>query len=229
MEGVPVIDTTGALALEDIVDRLNRDKKKLIIAGMRKEVRTVLHKLGVTAKVGVGNFAANMDKAMQYAVSYASGKTERMHLGKYLSQDLIMLGVKPRDKEELLTLMVERAYRHGHIKNKSAFLKDLWEREQSASTGLDRGIAMPHSRSGSAGPVMIVIAQLAAPIEYETLDGKPVDLVFMIAASDDTQEYLQTLSLLAKSLKRSGLIEDLLKLRTEHEVFDLLVHELDAS
>jgi len=229
MEGVPIIDTTGALALEDIVDRLNRDRKKLIIAGMRKEVRTVLHKLGVTGKIGAGNFAANMEKATQYAISYATGQAERMHLGKYLSQDLIMLEVNARNKEELLTQMVERAYKHGHIKDKAAFLKDLWEREQSASTGLNRGIAMPHSRSGSAGSVMIVIAQLSTPIDYETLDGTPVDLVFMIAASDDTQEYLQTLSLLAKSLRKSGLIEDLRRLRTEHEIFDLLAHELDAS
>ena len=140
-----------------------------------------------------------------------------------------MLDVKARNKEDLLTQMVERAYKHGFIGNKAAFLKDLWEREQSASTGLDRGIAIPHSRSGSAGSVVIAIARLAAPIEYETLDGKPVDLVFMIAASDDTKEYLQTLSLLAKSLKKPGLIEHLKRIETEHEMFDLLAHELDAT
>lgn len=228
MERVPVIDTTGALALEDIVDRLHRDKKKLIIAGMRREVRTVLHKLGVTGKIGVGNFATDVAKATQYAISFADGQAERMHLGRFLSQNLIMLDVKPRNKEELFTQMTERAFRHRFIKNKAAFLKDLWEREQSASTGLDRGIAIPHSRSGSAGSVVIVIARLSAPIEYETLDGSPVDLVFMIAASDDADEYLQTLSLLAKSLKKPGLVERLRNIPSEHEMFDLLAHELDA-
>jgi SulP family sulfate permease len=229
MNGVPVIDTTGALALEDIVDRLNRDRKKLIIAGMRKEVREVLHKLGVTGKIGVGNFAADMEMATQYAISYATGQAERMHLGKFVSHDLIMLNVKARNKEELFTRLVERAYKHRYISNKAAFLKDLWDREQSASTGLERGIAIPHSRSGSAGSVVIVIARLTTPIEYETLDGKPVDLVFMIAASDDTQEYLQTLSLLAKSLKKPGLIERLRTIQSEYEMFDLLAHELDAT
>lgn len=229
MQRVPVIDTTGALAIEDIVDRLNRDKKKLIIAGMRKEVRTVLHKLGITGKIGVGNFAMDMDRAIQYAVSYATGQSERVHLGKYLSQDLIMLDVKAQSKEELFTQMAERAYRFGFIKNKAAFLGDLWEREQSASTGFGQGIAIPHSRSGSAGTVVIIIARLSVPVEYETLDGKPVDLVFMIAASEDAEEYLQTLSMLARSLKKPGLVDRLRSLQSRHEAFDLLAHELDAQ
>ena len=63
MQSVPVIDTTGALALEDIVDRIRRDRKKLIIAGLRKEVRTVLHRLGVSQKIGVGNFAGDLRAA----------------------------------------------------------------------------------------------------------------------------------------------------------------------
>ncbi|MEK9139052.1 MAG: SulP family inorganic anion transporter [Bacteroidota bacterium] len=56
-------------------------------------------------------------------------------------------------------------------------------RQITGPTGLDHGIAIPHSRMGSAGSIIIVIARLAAPIEYEILDSKPVDLVFMIAAS----------------------------------------------
>jgi mannitol/fructose-specific phosphotransferase system IIA component (Ntr-type) len=126
-------------------------------------------------------------------------------------------------------MMTERAYKHGFIKNKAAFLKDLWEREQSASTGMQGGIAIPHSRSGSAGSVVIAIARLSTPIEYESLDGSPVDLVFLIAASEDTKEYLQTLSLLAHSLKKPGLIAHLRALQTEHEMFDFLAHELDAN
>ncbi len=140
-----------------------------------------------------------------------------------------MLDVKGENKEDVLMQMADRAFKEGFVKDKAAFLKDLWEREESASTGLQDGIAIPHSRSGSAGSVMIVIARLATPVEYETLDGSPVDLVFLIAASEDTQEYLQTLSLLARSLKKPGLVAHLRSMKTVHEMFDFLAHELDAN
>jgi sulfate permease, SulP family len=226
MESVPVIDTTGALAIEDIVDRLNRDKKKIIIAGLRKEVRTVLHRLGVTAKIGVGSFAADLPQALQYAVRFASGEGEQVRLGKFLSPDLIMLDVKADSRQELFAKMAERAHRKGFVKHKAAFLKDLWEREESASTGMTDGVAIPHSRSGSAGKIVVMVARLARPIEYETIDGKPVDCVFMIAASEDNEQYLQILSLLAKALRVPGLLDRVRGADKEHEVFDLLSHEI---
>jgi sulfate permease, SulP family len=228
MGSVPVIDATGALAVEDIVDRLNRDKKKIIIAGLRKEVRTVLHRLGVSTKIGIGNFAPDMPKAIRYAISFAEGEAERMHLGRFLSQELILLDLKVKSKEELFSKMVERGYKYGHIKNKAAFLNDLWEREESGSTGLQRGVAVPHSRSGSAGTLVIIVARLGQQIDYETLDGTPVSLVFMIAASEDGREYLQTLSLLARALQKPRVIEALMGAKDEHEMFDLLTHELSG-
>ncbi len=229
MESVPVIDTTGALVIEEIVDRLNRDKKKLILAGLRKEVRSVLHRLGVTKKVGIGNFARDMHRAVEYAVSYATGEVERMHLGKYVTEELIMLDLSVNSKEELFSRMVELAHKHGYVTNTSECLKELWEREEAGSTGFDNGVAIPHSRSGSAGKIVIIFARLQESIDYETLDGSKVDLVFMIAAHDQDNEYLQTLSLLARALKRPGLIAQLQSAKKSHEVFDLLAHEFGAA
>ncbi|HXF99571.1 MAG TPA: SulP family inorganic anion transporter [Bacteroidota bacterium] len=226
MESVPVIDTTGALAVQDIVDRLNKDRKKIIIAGLRKDVRIVLHRLGITQQIGVGNFASDLDHAIDYAVSYASGAMERLHLGQYVSQDLVMLDLKVRTKEELFKKMADRAYRTGHIDSKARFIKELWEREEAGSTDLENGVAIPHARSGASHGMVILFARLAQPLQYNSTGGKPVDLVFMIAADDQSNEYLQTLSLLARMLKRPGALDQLRSARTPHEVYDLLVHEL---
>jgi len=227
MQSVPVIDTTGALALEDIVDRIRRDKKKLIIAGLRKEVRTVLHRLGVSQKIGVGNFAGDLRRAIDYAAAYAMGQADRMHLGTYLNQDLILLDVEATSKEELFALMAERAEREGYVSDLASFSRDLWEREESASTGLTNGVALPHSRSGSAGSVVVIAARLREAIPYETLDGKPVRLVFMIAASQDNDVYLHLLSLLARALGKAGVIDALLTAESPHDMYDILAHEID--
>ncbi len=227
MENVPVIDTTGALALEDIVDRLNRDRKKLIIAGMRKEVRAVLHRLGVSQKIGVGHFAGDLRRAIRDAVAHVTGERERLLLGSFLHQDLIMLDVKAETKEELFKKMADRAERAGFVADKAAFERDLWEREEAGSTGLANGVAIPHSRSGSAGRMVILVARLSEPIPYETLDNQPVRMVFMIAASQDDDAYLRILSLLAKSLNSPGVTERLLAAPTTHDLYDLLAHEIE--
>lgn len=229
MESVPVIDTTGAVAMEEIVDRLNRDKKKIIIAGLRKEVRAVLHRLGVTQKIGVGNFAPDMHRATAYAVSFASGEAERVHPGDYFSQDLILLDVKANSKKELFAKMAERGYKRGCIRSKQEFLRDLWEREEAGSTGFENGVAIPHSRSGSAGRMAVIVARLSHPVEYETLDGKPVDIVFMIAANEQGNEYLQLLSLLAKTLRKPGVVGHLKTLKKSHDVYDLLVNQIEHA
>jgi SulP family sulfate permease len=229
MENVPVIDTTGALAIQDIVDRLNKDRKKIIIAGLRRDVRIILHRLGITQQIGVGNFAADLDRAIDYAVSYTSGAAERLHLGKYLSHELVMLDLKVRSKDELFKKMAERAYRLGYIDSKARFIKELWEREEAGSTGLENGVAIPHSRSGATRGIVVIIARLARPIEYGSIDNAPVDLVFMIAANDQNNEYLQTLSLLARMLKRPGVLERLRSAETAHDLYDVLVHESSVN
>ena len=71
-----------------------------------------------------------------------------MHLGTYLSQDLMLLDVETTSKEELFALMAARAEREEYVTDPDAFLTDLWEREESASTGLANGVALPHSRFG---------------------------------------------------------------------------------
>jgi fructose-specific phosphotransferase system IIA component len=227
MENVPVIDTTGALALEDIVDRLNRDRKKLIIAGMRKEVRAVLHRLGISQKIGVGHFAGDLRRAIRDAVAHVTGEGERLLLGSFLDQDLIMLDVRARTKEELFDRMADRAQRAGFIADKAAFERDLWEREEAGSTGLANGVAIPHSRSGSAGRMVILVARLSEPVPYESLDNQPIRLVFMIAASQDDDAYLRILSLLAKSINSPGVTERLLAAPTTHDLYDLLAHEIE--
>jgi hypothetical protein len=80
MENVPIVDTTGAAVLEDIVERLHRDKKRLLIAGMRSKVRKVLYNLGVTQRIGIGNFLNTVDEAIRYALSLAKNEAEPTHL-----------------------------------------------------------------------------------------------------------------------------------------------------
>ena len=77
MHNVPIIDTTGAVAIENIVERLLKDKKRLIIVGLRPTVRKVLYDLGVTRAIGIGNFLPSITEAIDYALMIAKNQGEK--------------------------------------------------------------------------------------------------------------------------------------------------------
>ncbi|QDW66229.1 PTS sugar transporter subunit IIA [Luteimonas granuli] len=71
-------------------------------------------------------------------------------------------------------------------------------REALGSTGIGRGVAIPHCRSGALGEPVAAFLRLATPVDFKAHDGQPVDLVFAMASPRDrTQEHLDTLSELA--------------------------------
>lgn len=83
----------------------------------------------------------------------------------------------------------------------------------------------PRQITGPTGKMVILVARLAKPIVYETLDGSAVDLVFMIASAADDDRYLQTLSLLAKTLREPGVLESIRAARKGEGIYDILAHE----
>jgi anti-anti-sigma regulatory factor len=109
MENVPVIDTTGAVAIDNIVERLHRDKKRLLIVGMRDKVRKVLYDLEITRRIGIGNFLNTVDEAIEYALEVTKQEVERTYLGGFVSETLIMLDVSAKDRDDLLDKMVTQA------------------------------------------------------------------------------------------------------------------------
>ena len=129
MENVPVIDTTGIVAIENIVERLHHDKKRLLIVGMRDNVRKIVYDLGVTRKIGIGNFLQSTDEAIRYALEITKDEVERTYLGGFVSEPLIMLDVNVRDRDELLNTMVTQADNAGVVKNKEVFMESILQRE----------------------------------------------------------------------------------------------------
>lgn len=99
----------------------------------------------------------------------------------------------------------------------------LLARERLGSTGLGHGVALPHGRLSTENKTLGAFIRLSAPVDYDALDKKPVDILFaLLVPEDSTEEHLQILSKLAEKFSDSDLLE---KLRTEQstdEVYQLL-------
>lgn len=86
----------------------------------------------------------------------------------------------------------------------------LMERERLGSTGVGRGVAIPHTRVKGLGHMTGLFARLDEPIDFEALDGDPVDVVFMLLAPIDSgTEHLQTLARVARFLRNSDNMKQL--------------------
>ncbi len=223
MENVPIIDTTGAMALEGIVERLHHDKKRLLIVGMRNNVRKVLYDLGVTQEIGIGNFLNTVDEAIKYALTITKDEIERMHLGGYLTEKLIVLDVDASDRNGLFDAMVGQAFKAGIVKDKEEFFNSIMEREELTPTVIGKGVAVPHAHSGGANNhVVVIFARLKTPITYSSDVQEKVRLVFMVSTGRNEKEYLNVLRLIATNISNESVYKKLLEAKDIHEVHHVL-------
>jgi len=127
------------------------------------------------------------------------------------------------NKTDALEEMIELISSSDNIKNISAFKKAIFKRESLMSTGIGLGIAIPHAKIPECEDFVIAIGRLKNGIEYESLDDKPVNLIFMIGASDkQDKEYIRLLSRLVLRLKDKHVLKELLKAKSKDEIYSII-------
>lgn len=223
IENVPIIDTTGAVALENIVDRLYKDNKRLLIVGLRPRVREILYNLGVTQKIGIGNFIPTIEEAIQYALDITEGKVEHPHLASFVSEKLIFLDLEVSSKDELFATLANEAYKARVVTNKAEFLQSVIEREQQLPTIIGKQVAVPHGRVGSEEKdVVVLFARLKREIVYNEQTGDTVRLIFMVSTGTNEKEYLNALRMIAVNVKNDSVYTRLLTAKNPSEVHHIL-------
>lgn len=145
-----------------------------------------------------------------------------MPLHPLFAPDAINLDLQASSKDEVLAAMV--ALLHVDQPSYDVLLKMLQRREQMGSTGVGRGIAIPHCRSGVMPGLRMAYGRHLAGIGYDAIDGKPVHHIFLIVAPpiEVSNEYLPVLGRLAQFAKDPQVPELLGALTTPAEFLALL-------
>ncbi|MCE2982252.1 MAG: PTS sugar transporter subunit IIA [Parachlamydia sp.] len=134
-------------------------------------------------------------------------------ISDYMDPQMIAF-FKAESRDDALQRLVELIYKSGKIEDEAAFYQAIIEREKIVSTGIGMGIAIPHAKLPSYDKFFIAIGLLSSPVEWNSLDGAPVRLVFMIGGPDDKQtEYLQLLSGLTQTIKDQTKLKKIFTLR----------------
>lgn len=117
-----------------------------------------------------------------------------MELADLLAPGAVVAGVKTTSKKQLLSILAAHAGTLIDI-DERRILEAIQERERLGSTGLGGGVAIPHAKLPGLQAVIGVFMQLETPVDFDSLDGKPVDLVFLLLAPEDAgAEHLKALA-----------------------------------
>ncbi len=142
-----------------------------------------------------------------------------------LCEDMIEIYHDNINKNDILTNLVELISKSKNVSDKKELLEGIFKREELMSTGIGLGIAVPHVRIDSVKDLVMAVGVSNKPVEgYESIDGKPVQIVFMIAAgSDQHAKHLKLLSQIAAKFKDENLRNKLIEAETPKEVADILL------
>ena len=142
-----------------------------------------------------------------------------MKITQLLTEDTIILDLDSTSKREVLAELIGQLDEAGKLNNKAGFTKAILAREAQSTTGIGDGIAIPHAKSAAVKVPAIAFGRSAAGIDYESLDGQPAHLFFMIAASDGANnDHLEALSRLATFLMDSNFREKVLGATSKEEL-----------
>ncbi len=141
---------------------------------------------------------------------------EASKLISFFEEGLCIFHLRSRKKISVLTEMVHHLALNRKISDERFILDMLKNRENLGSTGLGNGVAFPHGRSLAIKDLTVLFARSASGVDFDSLDGKPTQIFFLILAPSDkgSETYLAILSELI------GLIQKPAKLKALHEAVD---------
>uniref|UniRef100_UPI0015A5B619 PTS fructose transporter subunit IIABC n=1 Tax=uncultured Fusobacterium sp. TaxID=159267 RepID=UPI0015A5B619 len=148
-------------------------------------------------------------------------------LEEMLTRECINLNLKAKTKEEVIDEIINMLDKAGRLNDKEEYKKEILKRESQSSTGLEEGIAIPHAKTKAVKVPSIAFGRSLKGVDYESLDGEPSKLFFMIAApANATDSHIEVLSKLTTLLLDDDLRESLLNAKTEDEVLNLLLSQV---
>lgn len=148
---------------------------------------------------------------------------KKLQISDMTSSDLI-IDIKSNNKKEALSELLEVISNSDKITNSKTFSKAIYAREKIMTTGIGYEVAIPHARHKSVKDFVIAIGRKKEGLNFESLDNKPVKLIFMIGASDkQDKDYVKVLSRIFLRLKNPDFMDKIIHAQNSEEIYNLII------
>lgn len=150
-----------------------------------------------------------------------------MRLTEIIHPQCVVVPLEASDKQQAIFKLVDCLAAHSGIAHPEELKQSVWQREQTRTTGIGHGVAIPHGRTGGVSQLCMAVGRLAEPIAFDSVDHKPVELIFLLASPvAQTGPHIQTLAAISRMLTDTNFRAALKKVTDPGDLYRMLVdHE----
>ncbi len=149
-----------------------------------------------------------------------------MRISDILTEDLVVTGLTGDSKDEILDAMIGLVATSARVLDREKVRTAIFEREKIMSTGVGNGFAIPHGKTDAVSDIVAAFAVTAQPIDYDSLDEKPVRLVFLLVGKENlVGPHIKLLSRISRLMNKEEFRNRLLESASPREILDLFRQE----
>jgi fructose-specific phosphotransferase system IIA component len=152
-----------------------------------------------------------------------------MRLTDILKPTNIKLPLESNTKAGAIGELVELLHANGEISDPKKVLDSVLEREATRTTGIGNGLAIPHGKCAGTDHLVMAIGRPGNPIDFQAIDGRPVNLIWLLASPPDkTGPHIHALARISRLMTMDKFRVALANAKSSQEIFDIIVQQENA-
>ena len=146
-----------------------------------------------------------------------------MKLTDILPADCVRVPLEASDKTEAITELVDLLHETGRVTDRDAVLRTVLDREATRSTGIGYGLAVPHGKSAACPRLAMAVGKPATPVDFESKDGQPVNLIVLLASPpDQTGPHIQALARISRLMLMESFRQAVADATSGDELYEII-------
>ena len=149
-----------------------------------------------------------------------------MKLSEILNPELIIHNLSVNNKTESINAIIDLFDGDSRVNNLQGVKTAVFDRETIMSTGVGHGFAIPHGKTDAVNEIIAAFARTSAPLEFDSLDGQPVRLIFLLVGKENlVGPHIKLLSRISRMMNQDEFRNKLLDAASSEELFNLFKEE----
>jgi len=152
-----------------------------------------------------------------------------MRLTEILKPQNILTPMSATTKNQAIGELVALLAKNGEIQDANSVLNAVLEREMTRTTGIGNGLAIPHGKCSGTSQLVMAIGKLTTPIDFQAIDGRPVNLIWLLTSPPDkTGPHIHALARISRLMTSDKFRQALTQAKSAQEIYDVIVQQENA-
>lgn len=149
-----------------------------------------------------------------------------MNLSEILSVECVQAPLAAVDKQDAINELVDLLAVNNKVKQPEALKDAIWSREQTRTTGIGHGLAIPHGKCDCISSPTLAIGRPSTPMDFESMDSQPVELIVLLASpTASTREHIDALASVSRIMNNPTFRDLIYKANDAKEIYELLIEQ----